>query len=254
MKLLTPSQVRILVVDDDADVREGTARLLSKAGYVVTKAASGDEALAATHREHPDLLVLDRDMPGMDGLEVCRRIKQEPAFAGTLVIMASATFAHSDEQAEGLEAGVDGYIARPIGNREFLARIEAYVRILSLTRSLTAQADELKETSEAAREARHASLNLMEDALAARERSEQANAALQKEIAERKQAEARLLRLNRLHIVLSKISEAVVRAQTRQELFEAACRLMVEDGHLRMAFIAEVDADGKRRAQAGGGG
>ena len=175
---MNPSEMRILVVDDDANILNGTARLLENAGYAVDRAATGEAALQAVRDHRPDLLLLDRHLPDINGLEVCRRIKQEPAQADIFVVMISASSTKSEEQAEGLESGADGYIARPIANRELLARVAAYIRIFHLTRSLRLQAEELKKHSEAADQAQLASLNLMEDAVAARERAEQASRAL----------------------------------------------------------------------------
>ena len=172
------SEIRILVVDDDPDILNGTARLLENAGYAVGRAATGEETLQAVRDRRPDLLLLDRDLPGIDGLEVCRRIKQEPAQADIFVVMISASYTKSEEQAEGLEGGADDYIARPVTNRELLARVYSCVRILSLTRALRLQAEELKQGSKAADQAQLASLNLMEDAVAARERAEQASQTL----------------------------------------------------------------------------
>ncbi len=184
--------LRILVVDDEPDLLIGTARLLEKAGYAVDRAANGEQALQAVRDHRPDLLLLDRDLPDIDGTEVCRRIRQDPAVAGSFVIIISGSYTESDEQAEGLESGADGYITRPIANRELLARVAAFVRILHLTRSLRLQAEELMKSGAAASQARLASLNLMEDAVAARDRLEIANQALRNEITVRKRAEQSL--------------------------------------------------------------
>jgi PAS domain S-box-containing protein len=144
--------VRILVVDDDPDILRGTVRLLEKAGYTVAQAASGEEALQAAQSQRPDLLLLDHDLPGLAGLEVCRRIKQDPALVDSLVVIVSAAHAESDQQAEVLESGADGYIGRPIGNRELLARVGALVRLQRLTRSLRLQAEAAERSHEAARQ------------------------------------------------------------------------------------------------------
>jgi signal transduction histidine kinase len=184
--------VRILVVDDDAEILRGTVRLLEKVGYPVDCAADGEAALQAVRARRPDLLLLDRNLPGIDGLEVCRRIKRDPTLRDVLVIMVSASHSQSVEQAEGLEAGADGYIARPVANRELVARVEAYVRIGRLARSLRRQAEELQESAAAARQAQAAALNLMEDAVEARDRLETRNRELRREVAEREKAEASL--------------------------------------------------------------
>ena len=76
--------VNILVVDDDPAVLAGHARLLEQAGYVVERAINGETALQAVRDRRPDLLLLDRNLPGIDGLEVCRQIKRDPALADVL--------------------------------------------------------------------------------------------------------------------------------------------------------------------------
>lgn len=194
MNSINPFEVRILVVDDDPDLLHGTALLLEKAGYTVDRAASGEVALAAVAAQPPDLVLLDRDLGGIDGLEVCRRIKQVPASADVLVVIASASSIATENQAEGLEAGADGYIARPIANREMLARVSAYVRILQLSRTLRRQGAELAQQAAAATQAQLATLNLMEDALAAQQGAERANLELRAEITARQQAQAAIAR------------------------------------------------------------
>lgn len=194
MNSINPFEVRILVVDDDPDLLHGTALLLEKAGYTVDRAASGEAALAAVAARPPDLVLLDRNLGGIDGLEVCRRIKQVPAFADVLVVIASASSIATENQAEGLEAGADGYIARPIANREMLARVSAYVRILQLSRTLRRQGAELAQQAAAATQAQLATLNLMEDALAAQQAAERANLELRAESTARQQAQAAIAR------------------------------------------------------------
>jgi len=181
--------MRIMVVDDDFDVLIGTARLLEKAGYIVDQAADGEAGLQTLRQRRPDLLLLDRHMPGLDGLEVCRRIKQEPACADMAIILMSGVYSESSHQAEGLEFGADGYITRPIENRELLARVQAYVRILSLTSTLQSKVQELELANAAVSQGALAALNLLEDAVAAREELKTANEQLRHEIEERILAE-----------------------------------------------------------------
>jgi PAS domain S-box-containing protein len=172
------SPLHILVVDDEPDILDGTARLLEKAGYTVSRAASGEEALKVVLDLHPALLLLDRDLPEMDGLDICRRIKGDPALADIFVAMASGSYIESEDLTEGLESGADAYIIRPIANRELLARVGAFARIILLTRSLRLQAEALKVSSQSGHQIKLASLNLMEDALADRDHAEQASLAL----------------------------------------------------------------------------
>jgi DNA-binding response OmpR family regulator len=126
--------VTILVVDDDPDVLFATARVIQKAGYRVIKASSGEEGLQKIKAHGPDLILLDVVLPDMEGGELCRKIKEDPALRKTFVILISGTRTSSDEQVVGLDEGADGYIARPISNRELLARVNALVRILMVER------------------------------------------------------------------------------------------------------------------------
>ena len=138
------ADIKILVVDDDADVARGTAHLLKQAGYTTFMAQNGVEALKAVQTFQPNLVLSDREMPEINGMEMCRRIKGDPAFADVLVVLISGTYTQTEEQAAGLEAGADGYIARPIANRELAARVASFVRILCLNRSLREKNAELE--------------------------------------------------------------------------------------------------------------
>lgn len=175
----TATPLRVLVVDDDEDVANGTARLLEQAGYTVDRAFTGEDGWHAAQEQVPDLVLLDRDLPGIDGLEVCRRIKSAPALSTTFVVLASASYATSDDQAVGLEAGADGYIARPITNRELLARVAAFGRIQALTCELQRQTDALRAASTTSQRTQMATLNLLEDAIESQRASEAAAAARQ---------------------------------------------------------------------------
>jgi two-component system sensor histidine kinase/response regulator len=128
--------IRILVVEDDAEVARGAAHLLQRAGYTTALAANGVEAWRQLPIFRPDLVLSDRDMPQMDGLELCRRIKSDAQWREILVVLISGRDTETEEQAAGLEVGADGYIARPIANRELLARVAAFARICALHRSL----------------------------------------------------------------------------------------------------------------------
>lgn len=124
----------LLVADDDPSTLAATARLLRIGGYEVIEAQSGAEAEARTLAARPDLVLLDVDLGDDDGREVCARLKRDPSLIDTFFVLASGVHTSSDEQATGLELGADGYIARPIGNRELLARVESYLRIRAAER------------------------------------------------------------------------------------------------------------------------
>ncbi len=130
------TDLNILVVDDDPDIRFGTARLLRKAGYPVAEAENGETALRLVRETHPDLVLLDVVLPDIHGYEICRTIKTDEALKSTYVILLSGMKTASDDQSEGLEIGADGYVARPVSNRELLARVQSMVRIIRAEASL----------------------------------------------------------------------------------------------------------------------
>ena len=120
---------KILIVDDQIDALRGVSRIMKGAGYETLEASNGADCLKLATDHKPDLILLDVVLPDIDGREVCRRIKSDPETAGIFVVLFSSTHIDSDIQAEGLEHGADGYIARPIPNRELLARVKSMLRI-----------------------------------------------------------------------------------------------------------------------------
>jgi len=170
--------IRILVVDDDFDIARGTSRVLEQAGYTTVIVLSGSGALASLNSSRPDLVLLDRDLPDTDGMELCRQIKSDPTLADIFVILISGTYTRSEEQLSGLQAGADGYLVRPIVNCELAVRVEAYVRIVRLSRALRKKSTELEASNQSLRQFHFAALNLMEDAVKAKTSAETALAAL----------------------------------------------------------------------------
>jgi len=116
--------VRILIVDDEPNILAAMQPLMTAQGYDVITAMSGRGALAATTRESPDVIVLDLGLPDMDGLEVCRLVRDERA---TPIIVLSARGAEVDK-VRALDAGADDYVTKPFGAEELLARIRVALR------------------------------------------------------------------------------------------------------------------------------
>src|SRR5215207_6778672 len=116
---------RILVVDDDPKVLSLMQRGLAFEGYAVDLAPDGDEALAISRDRPPNLVVLDVMMPGMDGLEVCRRLRANGGELGILMLTGRASV---PARIEGLDAGADDYLVKPFAFDELLARIRALLR------------------------------------------------------------------------------------------------------------------------------
>lgn len=127
---------RILVVDDDRNLRKIIQTNLELAGYDVTTAATGDEALRVLDVTHPDLVVLDVMMPLMDGYEVARRIRRHPSNTYVPIIMLTAKGEVEDKLA-GFDAGADDYITKPFGPQELLARVKAKIRRVEVDASLS---------------------------------------------------------------------------------------------------------------------
>lgn len=117
----------ILVVEDEEDILELIEYNLKKEGYQVTRAMSGEEALHKANGQTPNLIMLDLMLPGLDGLEVCKRLKQDSRTQHVPVVMVTAKGEEPDIVA-GLELGADDYITKPFSPRVLIARIRAVMR------------------------------------------------------------------------------------------------------------------------------
>ena len=117
--------MKILVVDDERAVRESLRRALALEGYDVDLAADGEEALESVRRAEPDALILDVLMPGVDGLEVCRRLRRSGSKVPILMLTARDAI---ENRVEGLDAGADDYVTKPFALEELLARVRALLR------------------------------------------------------------------------------------------------------------------------------
>ncbi|MEW2565812.1 response regulator transcription factor [Streptomyces sp. NPDC047070] len=119
-----PQGARILVVDDDPTVAEVVSGYLDRAGYGVDRAGDGPDALARAAAHWPDLVVLDLMLPGMDGLEVCRRLRER----GPVPVIMLTARGDEDDRIMGLEVGADDYVTKPFSPRELVLRVESVLR------------------------------------------------------------------------------------------------------------------------------
>jgi two-component system alkaline phosphatase synthesis response regulator PhoP len=136
---------RILIVDDEPDIRELVRYNLEREGFAVLEAEDGEHALDMVRKERPDLVVLDVMLPGADGLEICRMLRTQSAAARIPIVMLTAKAGEVD-RILGLEIGADDYVSKPFSPRELVARIRAVLR-----RSEAQETDRPRETYERGR-------------------------------------------------------------------------------------------------------
>jgi two-component system alkaline phosphatase synthesis response regulator PhoP len=118
---------RVLIVEDESDVAELIRYNLVKDGYEVLTASNGADALKRAHDAHPDVILLDIMVPQLNGWEVCRRLRQDPATQAIAVIMVTGR-AEEGDKVLGFELGADDYVTKPFSPRELIARIRAVAR------------------------------------------------------------------------------------------------------------------------------
>ncbi len=117
---------RILVVEDQEDNRQIIRDMLAATDYQITEAENGEEALAAVAKQRPDLILMDIQMPILDGYEATRRIKADPALR-SIPIIAITSYALSGDEQKARAAGCDGYVPKSYSPRQLLAKIRQYL-------------------------------------------------------------------------------------------------------------------------------
>ena len=125
------SEGKILIVEDDINIRELISFNLKNIGYNIMEADNGITAIKTINTQHPDLILLDLILPGIDGYEVCRQVRGDKEISNTPIIMLSAKNEEFD-RVLGLELGADDYIIKPFSMREMLARVKAVLNRTTL--------------------------------------------------------------------------------------------------------------------------
>jgi CheY-like chemotaxis protein len=126
-----PTRAKILIVDDEAAIREYEATLLGELGHEVLAAADGAEALRLAREKQPDLVLLDIMMPELSGIEVCRQLRADPRTRDIRVIVVSAVDAKRALE-ESIIAGADDFLAKPINALELMVRVRSILRVRNI--------------------------------------------------------------------------------------------------------------------------
>jgi len=126
-KTVTPRREKVVVIEDEADILEVVRYNLAREGFRVVTCRDGEEGLAAVRREAPDLVLLDLMLPGLEGIEVCRRLQADPITSSIPVIMVTAKGEEGDVVL-GLAVGADDYVSKPFSPKELVARVKAVLR------------------------------------------------------------------------------------------------------------------------------
>jgi PAS domain S-box-containing protein len=141
--------IRLLAVDDNEATRYMVARMLRRGGFEVMEAKTGREALELARATMPDLVLLDVQLPDLNGIEVCRRLKTDRATAGIPVLHLSASYTRGEDKVVGLEGGADGYLTHPIEGPELIATIRALLRARSAEEKAIVAAQQWQATFDA---------------------------------------------------------------------------------------------------------
>lgn len=143
--------VQLLVIDDDLAMQRWLKRILTSSGYSVQVASNGEEGVIQAKKQHPALIICDWLMPKMTGLEVCRQIKSLPELSTTFFILLTS-LSSIEDRVEGLDAGADDFLFKPVQISELLARVRAGLRLHNLSQDLKEQKQllevELKEAAD----------------------------------------------------------------------------------------------------------
>ncbi len=211
----------VLIVDDTPSKLVALGAIVSGMGLEIVTANSGEQALRQLLKRDFAVILLDVNMPTMGGFETATLIRSRPRSAHTPIIFVTAGAYSDAERISGYTLGAVDYIYAPIIPEILRAKVQVFVNLFDLQRQVLLHNEHL-------------------ESLVA-----QRTAALTEEIAERKRAEEKVKRLNRIYAVLSGINATIVRIHDRQELLTEACHIAVEHGQFRTAWIGLLDPNGE---------
>lgn len=218
-----------LIVDDREDNRYLLRMLLQGHGFEVQEALHGQQALELARRRAPDLVVSDLLMPVMDGFSLLREWKADAALRGIPFMVYTATYTESQDRRLALDMGADAFLVKPSEPEAFMESLHGMLATAA-RQGPEARTPLLSEPS---------MLKMYSEVLV--HKLEQRSLELERRLQELDAAQQRILRLNRLYAALSETNQAIVHASGRDELFERLCRVAVERGGLRMAWVGWID-------------
>ena len=144
MMEVNPTESLILNVDDYVPGRYARTKLLKQAGYRVLEAGSGREVFELLEQKKPDLILLDVNLPDINGFEICRQLRSNPRTAATVILHISASSILTQHQVTGFESGADGYLVEPVEPAVLLATLNAFLRARKAEEALRKSNEELR--------------------------------------------------------------------------------------------------------------
>lgn len=230
---------QILIVDDKPENLYFLRALLKGHGYEVIEARHGAEALAKARQNPPHLVISDLLMPVMDGYTLLRHWKLDEQLNSIPFIVYTATYTEPKDERLALDLGADAFIVKPTEPDVFLVRLQELLA-KQASGALSASSFPSGKDEVLLKQYNEVLIRRLEIKM---EQLERTNRELERDIAERKRTEAALRRVDRALRTISECNQIMVHAKNETELLEQACRIMVEHGGYRFAWIGYADAD-----------
>lgn len=223
--------MRALIVDDREDNRYMLRALLQGHGMEVDEAENGTQALARARAQRPDLIISDLLMPVMDGYTLLRHWKADAQLCGVPFMVYTATYTSAKDEKLAISMGADAFIIKPAEPDAFMTQVHAVLACVE-RKAPPARPASVSDSSV---------LKLYNEVLVTK--LEKRSAELEQRVAELDAAHQQIMRLNRLYAALSETNQAIVHAADQQTLFDQLCRIAVERGGLKLAWVGLLDSD-----------
>ncbi|EGV52475.1 GAF domain-containing protein [endosymbiont of Riftia pachyptila] len=222
----------VLIVDDREDDLYMLRVLLEGHGHAVVSASNGEDALKAARKSPPDIIISDIMMPVMDGFRLCCEWMTDERLQNIPFVFYSATYTETKDEEFALSLGAARFIIKPTEPDKFMKIIQSVVRDLDAGK-IELRTPTLRTGEEV--------LRLYDERLI--NKLEKKTLALEKEITERKRAEEKLHKANRLYATLSQVNQAIVKERDKQKLFQTICNIAIKFGKFRLVWIGLLDEE-----------